>query len=76
MNVAKARGVHPSEAMMHFPLFQIPPYFRKSFRLCGNFSKKCFVFHPPKFLMTFPPYFRFFSTFPPISGKLLFPPTF
>ena len=26
----------PSEAMMHFPLFQISPYFRKIFTLCGK----------------------------------------
>src|SRR6218665_3862793 len=25
-------GVHPSEAMMHFPLFEISPYFRKKFQ--------------------------------------------
>src|SRR6218665_3553284 len=39
-------------------------------------------FHPPKFLMNFfshrlknlnfPPYFRYFNTFPPISRKFLF----
>src|SRR6218665_2923070 len=33
---ASDRGVHPPEAMMHFPLFQISPYFRKFFRLHGN----------------------------------------
>src|SRR6218665_600409 len=29
----------PSDVMMHFPLFQISPYFQKIFRLCGKFSK-------------------------------------
>src|SRR6218665_314753 len=50
------RGVHPPEAMMHFPLFQIPPIFEKVSDSVENFP--CF------------------STFPPVSRKLLFPPTF
>ena len=32
-----SRGVHPPETMMHFPLFQIPPYFRQIFGLCEFF---------------------------------------
>ena len=52
------RGVHPPEAMMHFPLFQIFPYFLKMFRLHENvfqfcrFPTKFFGFRPLKFLMT------------------------
>jgi len=38
----------PPEAMMHFPLFQISPYFRQIFRLCGKFSK--FYLSPEKFV--------------------------
>src|SRR6218665_573947 len=38
-----ARGVHPSEAMMHsLPLFQISSYFRKIFRLSKNFQTLTF----------------------------------
>src|SRR6218665_3299463 len=43
----------PSEAMMHFPLFQISPYFQNFFRLCVSFPDKFLDFHPPNFLMTF-----------------------
>ena len=33
------RGVHPSEAMMHFPMFQMPPNIRHLFQLLAtNFS--------------------------------------
>jgi len=46
----------PTEAMMHFPLFPISPYFRKFFRLRDfpnfTFPQKIFDFHPPKFLTT------------------------
>jgi len=48
----------PPEAMMHFPLFQILPYFRffldsvEIFPILP-FPKKFLDFHPPKFLMTF-----------------------
>ena len=48
----------PPEAMMHFPLFQISPYFSKDFQTFLKFL----VFYSPKFLMTF---FPCFSTFPP-----------
>jgi len=41
----------PSEAMMHFPLFQISLLFSKIFPILP-FTKK-FDFHLPKFLMTF-----------------------
>ena len=35
--VAEGRGVHPPEAMMHFPLVSdFPPYFRK---ISQNFQK-------------------------------------
>src|SRR6218665_3006192 len=46
------RDAHPSEAMMHFPLFQIPPISEKFFR-SDLFPKKIFDLHPPKFLTTF-----------------------
>ena len=80
------RGVHPPETMMHFPLFQISPYFRKIFWTLRKifaillFPDKFLDFHPPKFLMTFlviDHKFRIsplFSLFQYISlGKLLFP---
>src|SRR6218665_205020 len=52
---------HPSppEAMMRFPLFQIPPTSENFSDLVENlcnltfFSKKFLGFHPPKFLTTF-----------------------
>ncbi len=70
----KSRGVHPPEAMMHFPLFQISPYFRKLFQTPWKiftiwpFPKKIFDFHLPKFLMTF----FFFSHWPQIWNFPLF----
>src|SRR6218665_3288322 len=46
-----------SEAMLHFPMFQIPHYFRKfeTFSQTHLFNKtqKYFDFQTPKFLMTF-----------------------
>src|SRR6218665_17639 len=54
-------GVHPSDTMMHSPLFQIFPYFlgptnvqilSKIFKILP-FPDKFLDFHPPKFLMTF-----------------------
>src|SRR6218665_3064534 len=70
------------------PLFQISPLFSKHFQALWKIficSRK--DFHPSKFLMTFfshrpqisnfPSYFSCFSTLPPpVSRKLLFPPTF
>jgi len=44
------RDVHPSEAMMHFPLFQIHPISETFFGLSGKFSqfdlcrKNCWFF--------------------------------
>src|SRR6218665_335874 len=67
------RGVHPPEAMTHFPRFRISTYFRKIFKFHGTFSQSVsfpqfvFGFHPPKFLMTF---------FRVIDSKLEFPPYF
>ena len=68
INRCKLRGVHPPETMMHFPLFQISPYFRKIFRLWGKFSQfeKFLHFHPPKFLMTFFSHRPQISNFAPI----------
>src|SRR6218665_3115725 len=39
----------PSETMMHFPLFQISPYFRKNFEIRGKFSQ--FYLFPTNFLI-------------------------
>jgi len=70
-----SRGVHPPEAMMHFPpCFRFSPYFQKIFRLWTifkilnvTFSEKVFDFHPPEFLI-------FFSHRPKISNFLpIFP---
>src|SRR6218665_1259501 len=75
----------PLEAMMHFPPVSDFPLFSTNFQTLWKifkilpFPEKFFDFHPPKFLMTFfriSPYFPCFSTFPPVSRKLLFrPPT-
>ena len=70
------------------PCFRFPLCFRKNFQTPWKISPilpfltKFLDFHPPKFLMTFlshrlqilnfQPYFSCFSTFPPISRKLLF----
>src|SRR6218665_1144389 len=70
--------------MMHFsPVSDLLPYFRKTFRLCGKFSKFYLIFpfssakiSDDLFYFEFPPYFPYFSTFPPVSRKLLFPPYF
>src|SRR6218665_1145943 len=39
----------PSEAMMHFPLFQIPPLFSKFFQTLCVFSRKISRFPSAKF---------------------------
>src|SRR6218665_2260048 len=66
--ILSCRGVHPPEAMMHFPPpFQISPLFSKNFYILWKisqmlpFPEKISDFHPPKFLMTF-----FFSHRPQI----------
>ena len=46
------RGVHPSEAMMHFPSVSDFPLFLENFTNV-TFSEKILVFHPPTFLKTF-----------------------
>jgi len=53
------RGVHPPEVMMHFPtvsdFLSISENFSDSMENFSNltlFRKKCFGFHPPKYLMT------------------------
>src|SRR6218665_3353482 len=81
----------PSETMMHFPpCFRFPPIFEKfsnSYKNVPNFSfsrkissfssaeisDHLFLVIDHKFRIS--PYFPCFSTFSPISGKLLFPPT-
>ena len=67
------RGVHPlCDHDTFSPLYQISPYFRKIFWLCGKlstfylFPKNFLDFHPPKFLITFF-YFPLFSLFRSIS---------
>src|SRR6218665_3216992 len=53
----KTRGVHPSEAIMHFPpVSYFPP-----------------VFLVIDYKFSISPYFPNFCAFPPISRKLLFP---
>src|SRR6218665_2179832 len=83
------RGVHPSEAMMHFPpCFRCPPIFEKYSDSADNFQnfpeKEFLDFHLPKFLMTFflvidhkfqiSPYFPCFSIhFPLFRENYYFP---
>ena len=52
-----------NHAMMHFPLFQIPPIFETFFRLLGKFSNFS-DFHPPTFQYISPPYFAKFFLLP------------
>ena len=72
VGLAADRGVHPPEAMMHFPLCFRFPLVPKNFltpwkiSLILPFHEKFFDFHPPKFLMTF------FSHQPQISNFPLF----
>ena len=52
------RGLIHPKPMIHFPLFKISPYFRRSFRVLKFFSiwplfPKYSVVYPPKFPMTF-----------------------
>ena len=56
----------PPEAMMHFsPCFRFPPLFSINFQTQSSTTN-----------VEFPPNFPGFSTFPSVSRKLLFPPTF
>jgi len=58
---------------MHFPLFQISPYFQKYFRLCGQFSK--FYFFPKNFSIFIRQ--NFWWSFLAIDHKFrISPPTF
>ena len=86
------RGVHPPEAMMHFPpVSDFPPIFDKfldwKISKMLPFPEKIFDFHPPKCLMSDDLFlvidhkFRIppifpVLEFPSVSRKLLFPPTF
>jgi len=85
----QCRGIHPSEALMHylrvsnFPLF--PRKFSDSVENFFNFtfSQDIFLFSSDKISydffssltknFEFPPIFAVSVHFPPISGKLLFP---
>ena len=75
------RGVHPPEAMMHFPPVSDPPYFRQILRLCGKskkfnfFPKQFFGFHRPQ-ISNFHPIFPVSVYFPSVSRNLLFSPYF
>src|SRR6218665_3650803 len=60
----RGRGVHPPEAMMHFPLFQISPIFP-----ILPFPKKIFDFHPPRFPMTY--IYSLFQHISPYFGKII-----
>src|SRR6218665_489109 len=76
-----SRGVHPSEAMMHFPLFHISPLFSDSVENFPNFtfSRKIFPFSSAKIsddLFEFPPYFACFSTFLSCFAEIIIPPPF
>jgi len=69
----EAGASFPSETMMHFPpLFQIPPYFRKMFRLSGKLSQ--FYLFPKNFLI----FIRrnFWWLFLVINHKFRIPPIF
>ena len=86
------RGVHPPEAMMHFPLVsKFTPISEKFLRLRRKFSRfylfrqHFFDFHPLKFLMTFLVIdYKFrnsflislFHSLPPISKKIRNSPYF
>ena len=82
----------PPETMMHFPLFQISPPISEKFSdflnffynftfsrkisslSSANISDDFFLVINHKFRIS--SYFRSFSTFPPVSRKLFFPPYF
>src|SRR6218665_3216294 len=79
-------GVHPSEAMMHFPPVLDFPLFSKNLQTMWKFFKilpfpeKFLHFHPPKFLMTFcshrpqiwnSPYFLCFSNISLCFAKII-----
>src|SRR6218665_1917558 len=81
-----SRGVHPPEAMMHFPpVSDFPPVFEIFWTFWKisemlPFTDKISYFHPPKFLTTFFLFinqkFRIFPLFdyiPPDSRKFLIP---
>ena len=81
LRVGLSMGVHPPEAMMYFPLFQISPSFRKKFQTLWTiftilpFPNKFLDFQPPNFFFTHrpqisnshPPYFRIFPYFSCLS---------
>src|SRR6218665_3937451 len=85
-NSTQSAASIPSEAMIHFPLFQIfPPSISEnlldSVENFPNFtfSQRIFRFSTAKIyddLFYFSPIFAVSVHFPTISGKLLFPPTF
>src|SRR6218665_637426 len=67
--------------MMHSPSVSDTPYFRTLMTIFKilPFPEKFLNFHPPKFLMTFlefPRYFRCCSTFTPCFSKVIIPPYF
>ena len=74
------RGVHPSETMMHSPLFQISPYFLQIFGLWGKLSQ--FYLFPTNFIRRNFSWLFFshrpqISNFPPILPvSIHFPPLF
>src|SRR6218665_4071227 len=66
LNRATSRGVHPPEAMMHFPsCFRFSPCFRKVFLNPWKIFK-IYLF-PKNF--EFSLYFSYSTTFPPLSRK-------
>jgi len=90
-NHLSRQGRPSPDAMMHFPLLQISPfYFRQIYRLCGKFSTfylftKKFRFSSAKIsddlflvidhIFRIPLYFPVSVHFPLVPRKLLFPPT-
>ena len=86
-SVPTIRGVHPPEAMMHFPLFQISALFPKNiWHSAGNFpdftfSRRNFRFSSAKisdfFTTNFQfPYFPCFTAFSPYFAKIIVSPYF
>jgi len=82
------RGVHPSEAMMHFPLFQISPLYFNNFQTLWkmltfyHFPTKRFssakiygdlLFSRRQQISNFPPIFPVSVHFPPVLRKLFVP---
>ena len=87
----RSASIPPETMMHFSPCFRFPPYFRKIFGLWGKFQKfylflkNFLIFIRQNFwwllfshrsqISNFPPIFAVSVHFPPVSRKLLFPPT-